>query len=99
MTVYPYDSTNDEITANWTKYNSLKSATYGCGDAILETSISGKSTTSWNDDYSYFTHTSVPLFVRGGDYGRYLYAGIFAFSTVIGNSYYFYGFRAVLVCE
>ncbi|MDR2436817.1 MAG: hypothetical protein LBD17_01915, partial [Endomicrobium sp.] len=73
-TAYPYNSSSDGNANNWTVYNSLKSAAYGYGDAVLETSTSGSGTTSWLGDYSNFPYTSGPFFVRGGGY----YDGSFA---------------------
>ena len=43
-TVYLFDSTNDTYDNN---YNIYKSAKYGYGDAILETSSNGEGQTSW----------------------------------------------------
>ena len=91
-TVYPYDSNNLGAT-----YNNLKSETYGFGDAILETSNRSNTTNSWNGDYSDFPFSSVPFFLRGGDYGGSSYAGTFAFSSYSGGTYNSYGFRSVLV--
>ena len=95
-TVYPYNSKSDTNLNNWTLYNSLKVATYGYGDAILETSTDGSDSTSWNDDYSGFTYSNSPFFNRGGRYGVGSSAGIFAFSNTSGFPSYHVGFRACL---
>ena len=95
-TVYPYNSTSDTKVNNWTEYNNLKTATYGYGDAILETSTGGNDSTSWNDDYSAFAYLIAPFFVRGGYYGSGSGAGEFAFGYTDGFPYYDSGFRACL---
>ena len=82
-TVYPYDSSNDTDTNNYATY---KNAGYGYGDAILETSTSGSSTTRWFGDYSYFPYTSSPFFLRGGLYYGGSFAGAFSFSRGSGNA-------------
>lgn len=95
-TVYPFNSSNDSSSNNYDQYKSLKSETYGYGDAILETSTSGSGSTSWHGDYSYFANTDYPFFVRGG--GTIMGSlGSIGFYATIGNSSYNDGFRAVLV--
>ena len=96
-TVYPYNSSSDSDASNWTQYNSLKSSTYGYGDAILETSSEGSGRASWNKDCSYFASSDLPFFIRGGYYGSGSGAGTFAFCNYYGNSGSNDGFRAVLV--
>ena len=64
-TVYPYSSSSDSYSNNYNTYKGLLTSTYGYGDAILETSSSGGGYESWNDDNSYFAHTSSPFFGRG----------------------------------
>lgn len=65
-TVYPYDSSSDSNSNNYNTYKGLLTSTYGYGDAILETSNSGSSSSgSWNNDYSRFAGTSDPFFSRG----------------------------------
>ena len=95
-TVYPYNSTSDTNVNNWTEYNNLKTATYGYGDVILETSTAGIGSTSWNGDYSTFAFEGGPFFLRGGYYGDSSNAGAFAFDFTLGYPYYFNGFRACL---
>ena len=96
-TVYPYNSTSDTKVNNWTEYNNLKTATYGYGDAILETSTAGSDSTSWNGDYSSFACADNPVFERGGDYSNGSGAGEFAFSRAGGIPYRGSGFRACLI--
>ena len=65
-TVYPYSSSSDGSSNNYNTYKGLLTSTYGYGDAILETSILGSSSSgSWNNDYSNFVYTSSPFFERG----------------------------------
>ena len=92
-TVYPYNSSSDGNTNNYTAY---KSAGYGYGDAILETSASGANSTSWHGDYSNFPYTSVPFFVRAGNYNDGATAGVFYFNGTSGAAYSSGSFRAVL---
>ena len=70
-----------------TKYVTIYENSYDAnnkiGDAVKETSTSGKGTTSWNGDYSYFVTTSG--------------SGVFAFHYHGGDPAHSYGFRAVLV--
>ena len=96
-TVYPYNSSSDSKTNNYSVYKGLKSTTYGFGDAILETSTAGDGSTAWNGDYSHFAGTSDVLFTRGGAYWYSSDAGVFAFSNTSGAPYYSTGFRAVLI--
>ena len=63
-TVYPYSSLSDSYSNNYKTYKGLQTSTYGYGDAILETSSSYSSNSSWNDDYSSFVRTSNPFFLR-----------------------------------
>ena len=99
VTRYPYNSSSDSNTNNWTAYNTAKTATYGYGDAILETSTSGSGSNSWNGDYSNFPYTSFPFFLRGGDCGSTSTAGVFAFDYYSGDANFITtgGFRVVLV--
>lgn len=62
-TTYPYDSTSDDETKNWINYNSLKSLSYGFGDAILEISCSN-GTECWNSDYSHFINVARSIFKK-----------------------------------
>lgn len=92
-TAYPYDSTNDIYTSNWTKY---KTSNYGFGDAILEIS---NGSTSWNEDTAYFPDTIGPFFERAGSYNRVSSGGIFYFTSAIGSSLSGSGFRVILIGE
>ena len=96
-TVYPYNSSTDSNTNNYTQYSSSKTSTYGFGDAILETSNSGSGSTSWNSDYSYFPITSTPFFVRAGYWSNTTDAGEFYFNNGGGNATNLCCFRVVLV--
>ena len=98
-TVYPYNSSSDSDTNNYSAYSEKKLTTYGFGDAVLETSTSGSGTTSWNGDYSNFAHTTRPFFGRGGLCGDSSTAGTFAFSNAISNPHGEGGFRSVLVTK
>ena len=82
------DNNTNNYNANSGKY----------GDAVYETSANGNTGNgSWYGDYSYFPLTSVPFFVRGGDYGNGTSAGVFCFNYYSGNSYSHGSFRPVLV--
>ena len=98
-TVYPYNSSSDGNTNNYSVYSGKKSTTYGFGDAILEISTTGSGSTSWNGDYSFFPFTSYPFFWRGGSYYDTSRAGLFAFNYNVGAPNYFNGFRSVLVAQ
>ena len=91
-TVYPYDS-----SSAGTQYNTLKTNTYGFGDAILETSTRSGGSNCWNSDYSSFPYLSVPFSARGGYYGSGSGVGTFAFNDYNENSNRASGFRSVLV--
>ena len=80
------DGNTNNYNANSSKY----------GDAVYETSASGKGTTSWYDDYSVFPYTHNPFFICGGAYSMGSGAGMFFFSLYNGNSNNFYSFRPVL---
>ena len=95
-TVYPYNS-SDNNTNNYNIYLGKKSTTHGFGDAVLETSTTGSGSTSWNGDFSYCPYTSAPFFLRGGYYGDTSGAGVFAFGSNVGDPWFHYGFRSVLV--
>ena len=95
-TIYPYNSSNDSYESNWIVSNQLKNSNYGYGDAILETSISGGGSTSWNGDYSYFPSTTSPFFVRSGRYDDGTSAGVFSFYCANGSAYSYYSFRVVI---
>ena len=69
------------------------------GDAIYETSLNGKGSTSWYSDYSNFFFTSASFFVRGGDCNYSSSAGVFCFDSINGGNgggYNYHSFRPVL---
>ena len=98
-TVYPYNSSSDSYTNNYSVYSGKKSTTYGFGDAVLETSTTDSGSPSWNGDCSDFPGPSSPFFGRGGCYGDTSLTGLFAFDDTIGGPYYDAGFRSVLVIK
>ena len=98
-TVYPYNSSSDSYTNNYSVYSGKKSTTYGFGDAVLETSTTGSGSPSWNGDCSDFPGPSSPFFGRGGCYGDTSLTGLFAFDDTIGGPYYDAGFRSVIVIK
>ena len=105
VTVYETDTSVDNTGVSWTDGNLLKTneANYKkntkYGDAIKETSTAGTGNTSWNGDYSYFAGLYVPFFIRAGSYWDRSGAGLFFFSRSDGVSYYYGGFRSVLVAQ
>ena len=98
-TVYPYNSSNDSNTNNYSIYSGKKSITYGFGDVVLGSSTSGANSTSWNGDYSYFPYTAYPFFQRGGNCKDSSHAGSFAFGHTDGDPSAINGFRSVLVAQ
>ena len=110
-TVYPRDKSQDDSSKSYDTSTTEKSnqvyATLGTanyktnkyiyGDAIKETSTSGTSSTSWNDDYSYFPALGDPFTIRGGHYWSVSAAGLFYFYRTNGSSTYTRGFRSVLI--
>ena len=81
------DSDTNNYNANSSKY----------GDAVYETSTSGRGSTSWYGDYSYFPDTSGPFFYRGGVYNYGAKAGVFYFGCYTGSSPGNVSFRPVLI--
>ena len=98
-TVYPYNSSSDSNTNNYSFYSEKKSTTYGFGDAVLETSTEGANATSWNADYSNFSYTTRPFFLHGGSCGDTTIAGTFAFNSGGGIAWHVIGFRSVLIAQ
>ena len=88
-------------------YKAFTENTNMYGDAIKETSSPkagtsepGWSSSSWNNDYSFFPEGNFPFFNRGGNYGEDVaYQGIFFFRETRGLPCYNYGFRPVLVAS
>ena len=66
------------------------------GDATKEMAPTGVKG-NWYGDYAYFVSSSIPWFVRGGDYNDGADAGAFSFSYSVGNASTIYSARAVLV--
>ena len=99
-TVYPYNSSSDTEGNNWIIYNTLKSSTYGFGDAILEIASAGLGSTGWENDESIFLSNNNPFLARGGSYLNAAIAGKFNFCYNHGLSFGSrIGFRAVLFAE
>ena len=96
VTVYPYNSSNDTYTNNYSTYLEKKSETYGFGDAILEISTSGANNTTWNEQSSWFLKKDYTFFQRGGKFNS-AYPGIFNFISYKGIAIWDGGFRSVLV--
>ena len=95
VTVYPWNS-SDANTNNYNTYKSLKTNTYGYGDAILEISSAGTNTNSWNGDYSGYPGSSYPFLERGGNLKNNKTAGVFTYHSYTGEALYLAGFRVVL---
>ena len=98
-TIIPHDSSESKSNQkNWQVYKNMESATYGYGDAILETSTSGSTSSgSWLDDYASYPYSTAVFLLRGG--GNYIQksgAGIFAYSNWQGHASDSFGFRPVL---
>ena len=97
-TVYPYNNTSDTNANNWTRYKELKSEIYGYGNAILETSIKGDTSSgSWNRDNSFFPSNSFPFSTHNNSYSGSSSAGLFAFGAYKGSQSYAQSFRIVLI--
>ena len=103
ITAYPFDSSTDntgmtdnETNLNTASANNYKKNTLTYGDGIHETSTTGTGSSSWYGDHSYYPGLSGPFLVRSGTFWDGSSAGLFCFSRHSGNSYYSYGFRAVL---
>lgn len=67
------------------------------GDAIVETSKQGNGFTSWFEETSMYINDDVGFFLRGGEYNKVKYSGIFDFINHSGHSLGSYGFRCVLI--
>ena len=97
-TIYEYDNSNDTSQNNYLEYRGAQTATYGFGDAILETSKQGDtSNDSWYQDYSKFPTANYPFFAHGANYNNGNSAGRFAFNLGSGILHYYTGFRVVLI--
>ena len=87
-----------------TNYDEASKANYEAnkgryGDAVRETSTAEIGSSSWYGDYSYFPSCGYPFFERGGGFWDGSGAGVCAFVRFDGASYYYYGFRAVVVAQ
>ena len=69
------------------------------GDAIRETSTDGIKQNSWYSDYSYFVGYYTTFFDRGGYLWNGSGAGLFSFTRRDGYSYYYIGFRSILIAK
>ena len=98
VTVYPKGEISGQSLDDASKSNYIAN-TKIYGDAIRETSTDGLDQTSWYSDYSYFAGLYGPFFVRGGNYWDRSGAGLFCFNRSGGGSYYYNGFRSVLVAQ
>ena len=95
-TVYPYDANNDTEIGNWNKYNSLKSSTYGYGDAILETSTVGDDGSAWFEANAIYFKENFAFMERGGGAGGGFASGLFAYEQGPGSGNSGVGFRVIL---
>ena len=107
-TVYPFnekDSEGNKVTdLDIASRQNFVANSKIYGDAVRETN-SGKAGTSasdwyyssWTSDYSSFPALGSPFFTRGGNLLNGSSAGVCAFDRNSGGSYYFGGFRAVLI--
>ena len=69
------------------------------GDAVFESSAAGARASAWDGDWSCFTYTTVPFFVRGGSYELGSQAGLFCFNACNGGYGHEFSFRPVLVAN
>ena len=99
VTVYPHDASVDKTGANidTASVANWKANTKIYGDGIRETSTSGTLKTSWYGDYSCLPAVYVPFSLRGGHYWDADGAGLFDFDRNVGDSFFYCGFRSVLV--
>ena len=102
--VYPHDSALDNpgIANTEENLNKANVANYNkntkiYGDAIRETSTAGTGREAWNSDFSLFAGLHYPFVLRGGYLWDSSCAGSFYFTRDTGDSYYYGGFRPVVV--
>ena len=100
-TNYDNETTQTDITEETRKRpsrNNYKQNDKKYGDAMYEVSTSGefKSNTSFNNDYSVFSHFDDPFITFGGSWASNASSGLFAFSRTNGYSSYAVGFRAIV---
>ena len=103
-TVYLFDNEKDNTGIANTEENLNKASIanystnkYIYGDGIRETSSNGTGTTSWNNDFSYFTSLKRPFTARGGGYWNEDATSLFCFHQHISSGAYDSGFRSVLI--
>ena len=97
-----WDTNNLKYIDQYTETTGLQSTYYGntnkYGDAVYETSGSGKSyTDSWDSSYSFFPYFSYPVFIRGSHTDKSSCAGVFAFNSHTGEALTNCSFRPVVV--
>lgn len=98
VTVYPVGEKSKQSLEDANKANyTVNIKIYG--DAIRETSTEGIGQLSWNSNYSYFTGSIYPFFIRGGSYFANNAAGLLCFGRRDGGNLYADGFRSVLVAQ
>ena len=97
-TVYPFDASSDTGEDNWNKYSSLKSSTYGYGDAMIEitTEIEEDYNNTWLDTKSWYMNMYYPFMGRGGTFTSGPYSGSFVYGEDIGYGGETNGFRVIL---
>ena len=97
-TVYPFDARSDIGKDNWNKYNSLKSSSYGYGDALIEitTEIEEDNHNTWYDSRSWYMENQFPFIQRGGTFTIGPYSGSFEYGEDNGVGGEACGFRVAL---
>ena len=97
-TIYPFDASSDTGEDNWNKYNSLKSSTYGYGDAMIEitTEIEEDYHNTWLDSRSWYMENQFPFIRRGGTFTIGPYSGSFLYGEDSGVGGEASGFRVAL---
>ena len=101
VTVYPHNASVDKNGANidTASQSNWEANKKIYGDGIRETSTAGTGKNSWHTDYSYFPAVNSPFSIRGGSLWNGEGAGLFCFYRSNGDSYYYDGFRSVLVAQ
>ena len=97
-TIYPFDASSDTGEDNWNKYNSIKSSTYGYGDAMIEitTEIEEDYHNTWLDSRSWYMENQFPFIRRGGTFTIGPYSGSFLYGEDSGVGGEASGFRVAL---
>ena len=79
-------------------YKNIYAVTGYSGETANGVDASTTTTDGWNEDYSYFTYSTNPFFIRGGHcIGGTVRTGGFAFSHTAGSANYGRGFRSILI--